>query len=247
MVFTRKKTMASVSSTLGSDAASQTKLSWEHTATQTSGCRVCPALMLVWDGSGEHACGRCAQAEEFLCSVMELREEVGSDEVVRSPRAMKRDFRTLGRLVKGSGEQVVFSSISPVAGNDEGHNQENIRKWVFLSTVKVKLAKVCMSRPEHSQCNELAIFELSNIYLKESCQWKQKESCQRKQIIKSTFHSIRFIQGLPEAGTQDEKFEKEVLTMVFLDPPSYFFFSFFLLPLLYEEDIIQRMYAPSFH
>ncbi|PKU39573.1 rna-directed dna polymerase from mobile element jockey-like [Limosa lapponica baueri] len=47
-------------------------------------------------------------------------EQCGSDEVVRSPRAMKRDFRTLGRQVKGSGTQVVFFSIPPVAGNEEG-------------------------------------------------------------------------------------------------------------------------------
>lgn len=39
-----------------------------------------------------------------------------SDEVMtRSPRAMNRDLMTLGSLVKGLGEQVVFSSIFPIA------------------------------------------------------------------------------------------------------------------------------------
>ncbi|PKU33500.1 transcription factor dp-1- hypothetical protein [Limosa lapponica baueri] len=134
MVSTWKKTMASVSSApISSGAASQMDLSWEHAATQTSGCRVCPALMPVSDGSSEHACGRCAQVEEFLCLVMELREEVGSDEEEkRSPRAMKRDFRTLGRLVKGSGAQVMFSSVPPAVENEEGVNRKSqqINAWL---------------------------------------------------------------------------------------------------------------------
>jgi len=47
---------------------------------------------------------------------------VGSDEVaIRSPRASKTDFRAVGRLIKGSGSQAVFS-ILPIAGNDEGRN-----------------------------------------------------------------------------------------------------------------------------
>ena len=32
---------------------------------------------------------------------------------------MKRDFRALGKLVKGSGAQIVFSSIPSAAGMDE--------------------------------------------------------------------------------------------------------------------------------
>ena len=59
--------------------------------------------------------------------------QVGSDEVaIRSPRAIKRDFRALGRLVKGSGAQVMFSSVLPVAGNDEGRNRKSqqINTWL---------------------------------------------------------------------------------------------------------------------
>ena len=44
--------------------------------------------------------------------------QVGSDEVGRTLRTMKKDLRALRRLVKGSGAQVVFSS--PVTGNNEG-------------------------------------------------------------------------------------------------------------------------------
>jgi len=44
--------------------------------------------------------------------------QVGGDEVAeRSPKAIKRDFRALGRLVEGSGTQVVVSYIPSVAGN----------------------------------------------------------------------------------------------------------------------------------
>ena len=49
---------------------------------------------------------------------------VGGDEVAtRSPRAIKRDFRALGRLVRESGAQVIFSSILPVVGSDIGRNR----------------------------------------------------------------------------------------------------------------------------
>lgn len=59
--------------------------------------------------------------------------QVGSDEVgTRSLRAMKNDFRALGRLVKGSGAQIVFSSIPPFAGVDEGINRrsQQINSWL---------------------------------------------------------------------------------------------------------------------
>ncbi|PKU45858.1 hypothetical protein llap_3859 [Limosa lapponica baueri] len=59
--------------------------------------------------------------------------QVGGDEVATSsPRAMKRDFRALGRLVKGSGAQVVFSSIPPLAGIEEGINRKSqqINSWL---------------------------------------------------------------------------------------------------------------------
>jgi len=46
--------------------------------------------------------------------------QVSSCEVAtRSLRAIKRDFRALGQLVKGSRAQAVFSSIPQVAVNDE--------------------------------------------------------------------------------------------------------------------------------
>jgi len=58
---------------------------------------------------------------------------VGSDKVaIIRPRAIKRGFRA---LVTGSGMQVVFPSILPVAGNDEGRNRKTqqinttLRDW----------------------------------------------------------------------------------------------------------------------
>jgi len=52
--------------------------------------------------------------------------QVGSDKVRdKSTWEIKRDFRALGRQVKGSGKQVVFSSIPPIAGEDEGRNRNS--------------------------------------------------------------------------------------------------------------------------
>jgi len=50
----------------------------------------------------------------------------------RNQRAIKRGFRALGQLVSGSGAQVVFSSILPVAGNNEGRNRKSqqINTWL---------------------------------------------------------------------------------------------------------------------
>lgn len=43
--------------------------------------------------------------------------QAGSEEVIRrSPSAIKREFRALGRLVNGSVARVVFVSVLPVAG-----------------------------------------------------------------------------------------------------------------------------------
>ena len=43
--------------------------------------------------------------------------QVGGDEATTcSPRAIKRDFRALGWVVRESGAQVVFSTLLPVAG-----------------------------------------------------------------------------------------------------------------------------------
>jgi len=46
------------------------------------------------------------------------------NDVATSPRAIKRNFRALGQLLKESGAQVVFS-ILPVAGNDKGRNKKS--------------------------------------------------------------------------------------------------------------------------
>ncbi|KFQ57597.1 hypothetical protein N334_03560, partial [Pelecanus crispus] len=59
--------------------------------------------------------------------------QVGSDEITeRSPKAIKRDFRALGRLVAGSGAQVVFSSILSVAGKNAERNRKThlINRWL---------------------------------------------------------------------------------------------------------------------
>ena len=59
--------------------------------------------------------------------------QAGSDEVAeRSLRAIKKDFRGLGRVVEGAGVQVVFSSIPSVAGRDTERYQKThlINKWL---------------------------------------------------------------------------------------------------------------------
>jgi len=59
--------------------------------------------------------------------------KVGGDEIAeRSPKGIKRDFRAVGRLVEGSGMQVVFSSIQSVAGNStvRGRKTHLINKWL---------------------------------------------------------------------------------------------------------------------
>jgi len=49
---------------------------------------------------------------------------VSGDKVaVHSQRVIKRDFKALGRLVRESGAQVVFSSLPPVVGSDTGKNR----------------------------------------------------------------------------------------------------------------------------
>ena len=58
---------------------------------------------------------------------------VGGDEIAeRSPKAIKRDSRALGRLVEGSGAQVVFSSVPSVTGNstERGRNAHLVNRWL---------------------------------------------------------------------------------------------------------------------
>jgi len=47
-------------------------------------------------------------------------------------KAIKRDFRALGRLVEGSWAQVVFSSIPSVAGNstERGRKTHLVNRWL---------------------------------------------------------------------------------------------------------------------
>jgi len=59
--------------------------------------------------------------------------QVDSDEIAeRSPKAIKRDFRALGRLVEGSEAQVVFSSIPSVAGKntERGRKPHLVNRWL---------------------------------------------------------------------------------------------------------------------
>ena len=46
--------------------------------------------------------------------------QVSSDDITRkSPKAMKRDFRSLGKVIRGLGAQIVFSSIPSGGGMEE--------------------------------------------------------------------------------------------------------------------------------
>jgi len=57
--------------------------------------------------------------------------QFGSDEVAeRSPKAIKRDFRALGQPIEGSRAQVVFSSITSVAGKStERDRKTHLINW----------------------------------------------------------------------------------------------------------------------
>jgi len=59
--------------------------------------------------------------------------QVGGDEIAeRSPKATKRHFGALGRLVEGSGAQVVFSSIPSVAvkSTERDRKTHPINRWL---------------------------------------------------------------------------------------------------------------------
>ena len=59
--------------------------------------------------------------------------QVGGDEITeRIPKAIKRNFRALGQLVKGSGAQVVFSSIPSVAEKiiERDRRTHLINRWL---------------------------------------------------------------------------------------------------------------------
>lgn len=57
---------------------------------------------------------------------------LGSDEAAINLKVNKRDFGALVQLVKGSGAQIVFSSVLPVAGSDAGRNRKTqlVNVWV---------------------------------------------------------------------------------------------------------------------
>lgn len=57
------------------DAATKMELPWKHAAVQTSGCRDCQSLLLLWDDSGD-ICVRCDYVDDLLSLVAELTEEV---------------------------------------------------------------------------------------------------------------------------------------------------------------------------
>ena len=56
----------------------------------------------------------------------------GAEAATRRPRPIERDFRALGQLGRGSGAQVVFSSVLPVAGSDTGRNSrtQSVNTWL---------------------------------------------------------------------------------------------------------------------
>ncbi|XP_068521222.1 uncharacterized protein [Anas acuta] len=57
--------------------------------------------------------------------------QAGSDEVAtRSPKAIKRDFRDLGRLLRGSGAQVVCASVLPIGGIEAERCAVHINLWL---------------------------------------------------------------------------------------------------------------------
>jgi len=71
-------------------------------------------------------------SDYYLLLVM----QIGGDKIAeRSSKAIKRDFRALGRLVEGTGAQTVFSSIPSVAGKSTESDRKthlitrSLRDW----------------------------------------------------------------------------------------------------------------------
>jgi len=56
------------------------------------------------------------------CYLLLLLQVGGDEAVVRSLKVIKRDFRSLRRLVSEFGAQVIFCSLLPVVGSDIGRN-----------------------------------------------------------------------------------------------------------------------------
>jgi len=66
--------------------------------------------------------------------------QVGGEEIVEtSPKAIKMDFRALGRQVEASGAQVVFSSIPSVAGKNT-EKDRNISVLYYFRYYKLTLS-----------------------------------------------------------------------------------------------------------
>jgi len=65
----------------------------------------------------------------------------GSEITERSPKGIKRDFRALGRLVEGSGAQVVFSLIPSVTEKNTERDRKThlinrrLRDWCHWSNI----------------------------------------------------------------------------------------------------------------
>ena len=68
---------------------------------QVSGCRVCPRVLSGSEGSGEYTCGRCAQADELLSLLAELREEVGRLRSTRESEKVELYSAILGTDASG--------------------------------------------------------------------------------------------------------------------------------------------------
>jgi len=56
----------------------------------------------------------------------------GDEAATHSPRAIKRDFRALGHLVRESGAWAIFTSLLPVVGSDirRSRQAQSINTWL---------------------------------------------------------------------------------------------------------------------
>lgn len=77
-----------------------------------------------------------------------------NENAIRSPKVIKRDFRALGRLEKGSVAQVVFLSSLPVVRNNTETNRQTqlINAWLLRDGVLMRVFMLhydVLSTPEH--------------------------------------------------------------------------------------------------
>ncbi|PKU49363.1 hypothetical protein llap_402 [Limosa lapponica baueri] len=136
MVITQQKAVSSASPEFlapgRTNVTTQTELQSKHLATQVSGCGICEGIFLESDSDCKQACGSCEQADELLCFVAELQEEVGRQRnILESEKEIDQWSCTLPSLMHVSPHSVTTMEAGPgpVLCQDEGSVKMDKEEW----------------------------------------------------------------------------------------------------------------------